>query len=175
VGRNFDAEYSIKNSLMVKAGWREYLIGTFLVLAGIIYLGMQLTSILRSDNSSIRSNSQTIVINRYALLNELRTYITISCCIAGGLLLIRLKKLGWMLSLCMLLLFTSIALATIVNLLALGLDTKSLFLILSGSLFMLFLLGLLLSLYRKFVLQKNDWIKAILLCTILGLFYFLLQ
>jgi hypothetical protein len=160
---------------MPKAGWREYIIGIFLVLAGLIYLGVQLTSIIRGDNASIRANNETIEINRYGLLNELRTYITITCCIAGGLLLIRLKKFGWMLSLCMLLLFSSIALAAIVNLVALGLDSSSLFLVLSGSLFMLFLLGLLLSLYRKFVLQKNDWIRAILLCTTLGLFYFLLQ
>jgi magnesium-transporting ATPase (P-type) len=160
---------------MPKAGWREYIIAIFLVLAGFTYLVLQVISMSRGDNSTINADGEVIHINRYAFFNEVRTYVTIACCIAGGLLLVRLKKAGWILSLCMILLFTSIALAASINLFALGIDDASRYLALGGSLFLLFLLVLLFLLQKKFVLQKNDWIRATLLCTALGLLYFLLQ
>lgn len=160
---------------MPKAGWREYIIAVFLLLAGLSYLVLQLISISRGDNSTINSDAEVIHINRYAFLNELRIYLTITCCIVGGLLMMRLKKAGWILSLCMILLFAAIAVGATVNLFVLGIDDASRYLVLAGSAFLLVLLGMHLSLHKKFVLKKNDWIRVILLCTALGLFYFLLQ
>jgi hypothetical protein len=75
----------------------------------------------------------------------------------------------------MIMLFTAIAVGATVNLFVLGIDDASRYLVLAASAFLLVLLGLHLSLHKKFVLKKNDWIKVILLCTTLGLFYFLLQ
>jgi hypothetical protein len=160
---------------MPKAGWREYIIAIFLLFAGITYLVLQVISISRGDNSTIDANAEVIHINRYAFFNELRIYLTIACCIAGGMFMIRLKKAGWILSLCMIMLFTAIAVGATVNLFMLGINDASRYLVLGASAFLLGLLGLHLSLHKKFVLKKNDWIKVILLCTTLGLFYFLLQ
>ena len=160
---------------MPKAGWREYIIAIFLLLAGITYLVLQVISISRGDNSTIDADAEVIHINRYAFLNELRIYLTITCCIAGGVLIMRLKKAGWILSLCMIMLFTAIAVGATVNLFVLGIDDASRYLVLGASAFLLTLLGLHLSLHKKFVLKKNDWIKVILLCTTFGLFYFVLQ
>jgi len=72
-------------------------------------------------------------------------------------------------------LFTAIVVGATVNLFVLGIDDVSRYLALGASALLLGLLGLHLSLHKKFVLKKNDWIKVILLCTALGLFYFLLQ
>jgi hypothetical protein len=160
---------------MPKAGWREYIIAVFLLLAGLTYLVLQLISISRADSSTINADAEVIHINRYAFLNELRVYLTIACCITGGVLIMKLKKAGWILSLCMILLFTSISVGATINLFVLGIDDASRYLLLGASVLLLALLGLHLSLHKKFVLKKNDWIKAILLCTSLGLFYFLLQ
>jgi len=87
----------------------------------------------------------------------------------------RFKKSGWILSLSMILLFTAIAIGATVSLFTMGVNDASTYLALTGSALMLGLLGLHLSLHRRFVLKKNDWIRVILLCTALGLFYFLLQ
>ena len=160
---------------MPKAGWREYVIAVFLLIAGLSYLVLQVISISRGEGSSIDADAEVIHINRYAFLNELRIYLTITCCITGGLLMMRLKKAGWILSLCMIMLFAAIAVGATVNLFVLGINDASRYLVLTASASLLVLLGLHLSLHKKFVLKKNDWIKVILLCTSLGLFYFLLQ
>ena len=160
---------------MPKAGWREYTIAIFLLLVGLTYLVLQFISLSRGDNSTIKADSEVIHINRYSLLNELRTCVTIAGCVGGGLLLMRFKKSGWILSLSMILLFTAIAIGATVSLFTMGVNDASTYLALTGSALMLGLLGLHLSLHRRFVLKKNDWIRVILLCTALGLFYFLLQ
>ncbi|HSB92133.1 MAG TPA: hypothetical protein VLC28_03410 [Flavitalea sp.] len=160
---------------MPKAGWREYVIAGFLLLAGLIYLILQVISVIRGDRSPVNADAEMIHINRYAFLNEVRTYLTILCSVAGGVLLIRKQKAGWILSLCMLLLFTTIAVAATVNLFVLSIDKSGKYIGMGGSTLMLLFIGILFSLRRKFVLKKNDWIMVILLCTTLGLFYFLLQ
>jgi hypothetical protein len=100
---------------MHKADWREYIVGVFLILVGFIYLVVQVISIVRGENATIKSDAEAIYINRYALFNELRVYVTICASIAGGWLLIRMKRLGWMLSLTMILLFAAIALAALIK------------------------------------------------------------
>jgi hypothetical protein len=175
VGQPINGTDTNKIVLMPKAGWREYIIAIFLFLAGVLYLVLQVISIIRGDNATMNADAEVIHINRYAFLNELRIYLTITCCIAGGLLMMRLRKTGWILSLCMIMLFTAIAVGATVNLFLLGIDDVSRYLLLGASAFLLFLLGLHLSLHKRFVLKKNDWIKVILLCTTLGLFYFFLQ
>src|SRR6478609_9741120 len=159
---------------MPNPGWREYIIGISLLLAGCIFLVVQVGSILQGEHSIFESNGD-IHISRSEFFNELRIDITIAASIAGGWLLIRQRKTGWILSLAMLLLFSAIALGALLSLIQLQIYDTGFFIAMAGGCYMLFLLLLHLSLNNKFVLQKNDWIRAILLCTILGLFYFLLQ
>ena len=155
--------------------WREYTIGIFLLLAGLVYLSLQLLAFFRGDHSAIGSDNNTIRINRYAFLNELRTYVTIACCIFGGWLLMRGRKAGWLLALPMILLFTAIVLAGTLSLLQMKIFDASFYLVIAGAAIILFLLIALLSLHYRYITKKDDWIVAILLCTGLGLFYFLLQ
>src|SRR5688572_21556812 len=159
---------------MTKPGWRVYIIGVSLIIVGFIFLVIQLLSIIRGDHSTFGSISE-MSFNRHAFFNELRIYITISLSIAGGWLLIRQRKSGWILSLAMLLLLCAIVLGAILSLLQLQIYDTSFLVASTGGCFMLFLLAIHLSLNNKFVLKKNDWIIAILLCVFLGLFYFLLQ
>src|SRR6476469_1890872 len=93
---------------MMRKPWREYLIGILLLVVGISYLSVQVLSLIRGDHSSVKTDDTSIHINRYAFLNEVRTYITIICCLAGGWLLMRQHRVGWIICLPMLLLFTTI-------------------------------------------------------------------
>jgi len=160
---------------MTRNRWRENLIGILLLVVGITYLAVQALSIIRGDHSSVQSDSKSIHINRYAFLNEVRTYITIISCIAGGWLLLRQRRAGWIISMPMILLFTTIVLSGVMSFLHMKIYDFTFYVGIFAAAFMLFILGLHLSLRNKYIVKKDDWIKVILLCLALALFYFVLQ
>lgn len=159
---------------MRKAGWREYAIASILLLAGLVYLILQVLAMLKGDRA-IRSDADTIHINKFEALNYLRTGITIAACLFGAILLVRQRKSGWMLALAMLLLFSIIAVAGLVSIVSMRLFDAGFYVVLGGASLLVFLLVSLFSLSKKFVVKKNDWIRVILLCTLLGVIYFWLQ
>ena len=160
---------------MTKADWREYLVAIVLFFIGTIYLIMQVIGLFRGDGNAVSSDAQAIHFNKYALLNEIRTYVTIGSCLAGAILLLRQKRWGWILCLSMILLFLVIAVAGFLSLQSTGYDLGTLLIVGTGTLFFIFELGILLSLSKKFAMQLRHWLISIIYCGVLAIFYFVLQ
>lgn len=160
---------------MTKAGWREYAVAILLLLIGAVYLILQMISVFRGDGNALSTDQESIHLNKYALLNEIRTYLTIGSCIAGAILLIRQQRWGWILCLSMLLLFLVIAVSGFITVKSIGYDLGTLLLIGSGTLMMAFELVLLLTLAKKFNLERRHWLLSLGYCGLIAGFYFLLQ
>ncbi|THU32503.1 hypothetical protein FAM09_27305 [Niastella caeni] len=93
---------------MVKLSWKEKYAGILVLLISIIYLLMQLASLVgeRSGPYSIQNGS--FVINKNEAFSDLKTYSVILAGIIAGWCLLKGKRLGWMLGLPILLFITAV-------------------------------------------------------------------
>ena len=118
----------------------------------------------------------TINIDKSELLNNLRSYITIIVGLLGGLLLIKQKRLGWVIGMPLLLLFTIVAGGVAAGF-AMAKDYSLSFKV-SAAISFLMLLGaiflLLPSAQIKYRVSKGTWLPTLLFFMAITAVYFLL-
>lgn len=158
---------------MPKPNRKEIFSSTLLLLIGTIYLAAQADSFF--STGSIHVEGDVIKLSKNEVLSHLRTVITILLCFSGGILLLRNKRAGWIISQSLLLLLLAILA---------GILTSN-FTGLSGSTFALTgaILLLLLAIFFLFQKQTRDKFmitgKHILSVAVFSLalvaFYFFLQ
>ncbi|MFL5744930.1 MAG: hypothetical protein ACJ751_09715 [Niastella sp.] len=91
---------------MQKLSWREKYAGILVLLIGIIYLIMQLASLLSNTSHPYSMQNGALVINKNELLSDLKAWSLILAGIIAGWCLLKGKRLGWMLGLPILLFIT---------------------------------------------------------------------
>jgi hypothetical protein len=91
---------------MNKLSWREKYAGTLVLLIGIIYLIMQLASLLSNTAQPYALQNGALVINKNELLSDIKAWSLILAGIIAGWCLLKGKRLGWMLGLPILLFIT---------------------------------------------------------------------
>jgi len=159
---------------MPKPNAKEIYIAGLIILIGIIYLVAQSDALFSIGSTSIRGDS--IQLSKNEMFSHIRTILTIVICFSGGILLLKIKKAGWILSLTILLLLFSIASGISIS------NWKQLSVIaivlISGGIFLL-LLGIILLLRKdctqKFVITRKNYLTVFILFATLSAFYFLLQ
>ena len=160
---------------MPSLNWREKVAAWLLIVIGAIYLGLWLFStFLHERNLDTSPSSDIITISKDELNYHFRTIITFGTCLLGGIQLLRKKKIGWVLSFIMLIIFTIICgggLYQAIKTEELGLAGIAG----SGILVLLFwLVNLLLpTTRRRLGVGKNEWIRLAVLFAFYSILYFL--
>jgi hypothetical protein len=93
---------------MEKLSWREKYAGILVLLIGIIFLIMQLASLLSNTSHPYAIQNGALVINKNEFLSDLKAYSLILAGIIAGWCLLKGKRLGWMLGLPILLFITAV-------------------------------------------------------------------
>jgi hypothetical protein len=91
---------------MEKLSWREKYAGILVILITLIYLIMQLASLLSNTSRPYDIQNGSLVINKNEFLSDLKAWSLILAGIIAGWCLLKGKRLGWMLGLPILLFIT---------------------------------------------------------------------
>lgn len=89
--------------------WKEKLASWTVLVIGIGYLLLQVINLLSSKSAGYSATDGALVISKSELFSDLKTYFYIITGITGGILLLKMKKLGWIISVPYLLIFTVLA------------------------------------------------------------------
>lgn len=158
---------------MPKPERKEIYSATLLLLVGTIYLVAQAGSFF--STGSVYIEGDVIKLSKNELLSHLRTIITILLCFSGGILLLRIKRAGWIISQSLFLLLLAILVGILVSNFS-GLSGSML--VLTGGIVLLLLAILFLfqkQTREKFMITGKHTLSAIILFLALAAFYFFLQ
>lgn len=160
---------------MRKLNWKEKFVAFLLLLVGTIFLISWIVSI----SSEIRRPSEAgmISLRTSDLMTHIRSIATFLVALSGGLLLLKKRTFGWVLSLSVLLLFATI----VTGILLAAVERKTIdpaFIIGIAALAVLITAMIFLFLKptrQKFRIDAMNYITAIVLFILLSILYFLLQ
>jgi hypothetical protein len=158
---------------MRKSNFKEIYTACLLLLIGVVYLAAQGGAFL--SRGSTRVDGDIVQFSWNEMLSHLRSIITILLCFSGGILLLKIRRAGWIISQSLLLLLLTIATGIFIsNMTALGI----LVIVLAAGILSLFLaITFLLQkpTREKFMVTWKTFLSSIVLYAILVAFYFLLQ
>jgi hypothetical protein len=100
---------------MQKLSWKEKFAGILVLLIGIIYLLMQLASLLSDTSDHYTVNQGALVIDQNALFSDIKAWVVIIMGLAAGPMLLKNKTGGWVLGLPVLLFFAVLLLVLAVQ------------------------------------------------------------
>lgn len=157
---------------MQKANRKEIFSATLVLIIGIIYLAAQADSFFSIGSTTVKGD--TIQLSKNELFSHVRSIVTIVFCIMGGILLLRIKRLGWILSQSMLLLFLTIAsgvyLTNYGELMALPFLFGAMLLLITAFIFLL-----QKQTRKKFMIGRDSYLAVVIVFAILAVLYFFLQ
>ncbi|MFT3823296.1 MAG: hypothetical protein QM731_05215 [Chitinophagaceae bacterium] len=157
----------------VSLGWREVYAGILVLILGVIYLALQISSHASSLSQTITTKGDALIVDRKMLFLNLRNYIYILVAIIGSILLFKRRLFGWIATLAILGLAIVITSSGIVYYIYIR-EFTLFFQIFAGIEFLLLLALLFLCLpsaRKKFRAGKVAFIPALLLLGLLiGLF-----
>lgn len=90
---------------MQKLSWKEKYAGILVLLIGIIYLLMQLASLLSDTSDHYTVNQGALMIDKNALFSDIKAWVVIIMGLAAGPMLLKNKTGGWVLALPVLMFF----------------------------------------------------------------------
>ena len=158
---------------MRKANAKQIYTASLILLIGTIYLAAQIDAIFSMGSTKVHGD--TIQFSKNEALSHLRSILTIILCFSGGILLLKARKVGWVISLSVLLLLITIAagiFASNIN----GLTFSAIVLVAGIFLLLLAIIFLLQSRARqKFSITKKNYLSVFILFMLLAVFYFVLQ
>jgi hypothetical protein len=158
---------------MQRSRGKQIYSASLLLFIGAIYLAAQADSFF--SVGSVYVDGDIIKLSKNEFLSHLRTVITVVLCFSGGLLLLRNKKIGWIMAQSLLLLLLTIGCGILASNFT---AFNSSILLLIGAIFMLLLAVIFLFLRQtrqRFLLTGKDVLSMVLLYAILTAFYFFLQ
>ena len=156
--------------------WRELYAGIIVMLIGIVFLGLQVMSHTSSRTDLVVVKDNAVIMDRHALLLNLRNYIFILVAVLGSLLLFRKRAAGWVAVLASLGLMLLIATWSLAELITKQQFNNNIFRSIAGIEFFLLLALLFLllpSARKKFRAGRLAYIPALLLFGTLVVLYFL--
>ena len=158
---------------MRKAKVKEIYTASLILLIGTIYLAAQIDAIF--SMGSTRVNGDTIQLSKNEVLSHLRSILTIILCFSGGILLLKARRAGWIISLSVLLLLITIASGIFVSNIT-GLNFSAIVLMVGIFLLLLATIFLLQSRAReKFSVTRKTYLSVFILFMILAMFYFVVK
>ncbi|MBC7828106.1 MAG: hypothetical protein H7122_10185 [Chitinophagaceae bacterium] len=158
---------------MRKASAKEIYASCLILLIGIVYLAAQTDALFSIGSTTVKGDM--IQLSRNEILSHLRTVLTIILCFSGGILLLKIKTTGWIISQSILLLLLTIASGIFISNIT-GLNTSGIVLAAGMILLLSAILFLLQKQTRqKFTITKKSYMSVMILFAILAVFYFLLQ
>lgn len=163
---------------MQKLSWREKYAGLLVLLIGIIFLLIQVASLMSNKSHAYSFQNNALVINKNELFSDLRTYLVILMGVIAGLMLLKNKRAGWVLGLPVLLLIVTIAVTLGVEQFKTIRTNKQAMIIFGSVLFLLFLGILFLflpSARKKYRASAGAVVLTLLLYGALTGVYFFLQ
>jgi hypothetical protein len=160
---------------MTRLNWKEKLPAYFFILIGVIYLALWFFSVFLHERSlATASDPDKIVIGRAELISNLRTILTFSSCIVGGIQFLRLKKIGWILLVIMMVIFMIISAGAVYQAINTGAYIVA---VVAGAGILVFLFWiinfLLPSLRARLGIARNELIKLSVVFAIYSVIYFL--
>ena len=158
---------------MRKPGAKEIYSASLILLIGTIYLAAQADAIFSIGSTTVKGD--TIQVSRNEMLSHLRSILTIILCFSGGILLLKIRKAGWVISLSILLLLLAVATGIFLSNIS-GLNLSAVVLIAGIFLLLVAIVFLLQSRSRKkFLVTKKSFLSVFVLFAVLVLFYFVMQ
>ena len=158
---------------MRKASAKEIYAASLIFLIGIVYLVAQADALFSMGSTTVRGD--IIQLSKNEMLSHLRSILTIVLCFSGGILLLKIKKSGWIICQSVLLLLLTIAAGIFIsNITSLN---SSGFILIAGILLLLlaFIFLIQKATRQKFMVTKKNYQSVIVLFALLAVFYFLLQ
>lgn len=158
---------------MQKANAKEIYTASLIFLIGTIYLVAQTDAILSLGSTKIKGD--IVQFSKNEILSHLRSILTIVLCFSGGILLLKARTGGWIISLSVLLLLLTIASGIFLSNIT-GLNFSAIVLMAGIFLLLMAIIFLLQSRVRqKFSVTKKTYLSVFILFTILAVIYFVLQ
>ena len=158
---------------MRKANAKEIYAACLILLIGIVYLAAQTDALFSIGSTTVKGD--TIQLSKNEMLSHFRSILTIIFCLSGGILLLKRKRAGWIISQSILLLLLTIASGILIsNFKALNI----LNIVLIAGMLLLFLAILFLvqkQTRQNFMITAKSYVSVFILFAILAVFYFLLQ
>lgn len=96
---------------MQKLSWKEKYAGILVLLIGIIFLLVEMASILSDTSKTFSTNQGALIINKNAFFSDVKAWIVIIMALAAGPLLLKNKTTGWVLGLPVLMFFAAVLVA----------------------------------------------------------------
>ena len=158
---------------MRKSNAKEIYAASLILLIGIIYLAAQAGALFSMGSTTVKGDM--IQLSKNEILSHTRSILTIVLCFSGGILLLKARTAGWIISLALLLLLITISsgifLSNITGLNASGIAmTVGIFLLLLAIMFLLQARA-----RQKFSVTKKSYLFVFILFAVLAFFYFVLQ
>ena len=158
---------------MPKATAKEIYSACLVLLTGGIYLAAQADALFASGSTTIRED--VIQLSKNEILSHTRTMVTIVLCFTGGILLLKHKKAGWLISVSILLLLLTVATGIFMsNVRTFNLAAVALFFVIV-MLLMAVIFLLLRETRQRFNVVPANYMAVFMLFAVLIGFYFFLQ
>lgn len=161
---------------VLKLSWREKYAGILVLFIGFVYLAWQAIDFLSSKSGAYTVKDGSFNINTSELFNHIRSIVSIILALTGGFLLLKGKRVGWVIGVAFLLLLLIIASGIMIAGYAIA-DNQSK--IIGGSfvclLLMAFVFLLLPSARLKYKVGKRTYLPTVVLLLILAVLYYFLQ
>lgn len=160
---------------VLQLSWREKFAGLLILVIGIIYLLWQVIDLLSSKSGAYAVKEGALQISTSELFTHIRSVFTILLALAGGWLLLKGKRAGWVISVPLLLLLLAIATGIMIAGYSLTNTTNK---IAGGVIVLILLLALLFLLLPsariKYRVGKRTYLPTLfLLLLLVGLYFFL--
>jgi hypothetical protein len=159
-----------------RLSWREKFAAWIILALGFLYLAAQVINYLSSKTSVASSENGKLVIDSGELMSNVYTYIYIVIALLSGFLLLKKKKLGWILAVPFLIFFIIISGSGVFALAASAIFDASFMAV--TALFVLLVLSVLFlflpSARRKYKVGKRTLLPTLVfLMALCALFFFL--
>lgn len=161
---------------MRKANGKVMYAACLILLVGTIYLFAQADAFFSLGSTTIKGD--VIQLSKNEILSHLRSILTIILCFTGGILLLKIKSPGWIISQAILLLLLSILTGILLSNMSniKELNISGIGLIGGISLLLLAILFLMQNKTRqKFNINRKSFLAVLLIFVLLSVFYFFLQ
>lgn len=158
---------------MRKANAKEIYTASLILLIGVIYLAAQADALFSIGSTRIKGDM--IQLSKNEMLSHFRSILTIVLCFSGGILLLKTKTAGWVISQSILLLLVTIASGIYISNIT-GLNISGVVLVGGIVLLLLAIIFLLQKqTLQRFGITRKSYLSVLILFAVLTVFYFLLQ
>lgn len=158
---------------MRKSNAKDIYAASLILLIGTIYLAAQAGALFSMGSTTVKGD--VIQLSKNEILSHTRSILTIVLCFSGGILLLKARTAGWIISLSLLLLLITISSGIFLSNIT-GINASGIALTVGILLLLLAIMFLVQARARqKFSVTKKSYLFVFILFAALAFFYFVLQ